>query len=61
VHKASLRLVATGGGKTVTSGWQDYTITCDPKVATGLKPAENFKGEAPGKSGSSTQKTQKKK
>ena len=56
VHKASLRLVATGGGKTVTSGWQDYKITCDPKVATGLKPAENIKGAAPGKPGSSTQK-----
>ena len=44
VHKASLRLVATGGGKTVTSGWQDYTVTCDPKVAVGLKPAENLAG-----------------
>jgi hypothetical protein len=37
-----LRLVATGGGKTVTSGWRDYTVTCDPKVAVGLKPAENL-------------------
>ena len=42
VHKASLRLVATGGGKTVASGWQDYSVTCDPKVTAGLKPAENL-------------------
>ncbi len=42
VHKASLRLVATAGGKTVASGWQDYTVTCDPKVTAGLKPAENL-------------------
>ena len=29
-------------GKTVASGWQDYTVTCDPKVTAGLKPAENL-------------------
>jgi hypothetical protein len=38
VHQAALRLVATGGGKTVASPWHDYTVTCDPKVAPGLTP-----------------------
>ena len=42
VHKASLRLVAVGGGKTVASDWQDYTVTCDPKVTAGLQPADNL-------------------
>ena len=46
VHKASLRLVATGGGKTVASGWQDYKVTCDTKVTGGLKPSGDLAGQS---------------
>jgi hypothetical protein len=38
VHQAALRVVAHAGGKTVASPWQDYKVTCDPKVAPGLVP-----------------------
>jgi hypothetical protein len=39
-HQAALRVVAKAGGKTVTSGWRDYRVTCDPKVAPGLTPID---------------------
>ena len=45
VHQAALRVVATAGGKTVTSGWQDYKVTCDPKVAPGLVPIDVLAAE----------------
>ncbi|WP_163270732.1 peptidoglycan-binding domain-containing protein [Chelativorans alearense] len=32
LHEDSLRLVATGGGKTVISEWWKYSVTCDPQV-----------------------------
>lgn len=45
VHRAAVRLVAHGGGKTVASGWQDYAVTCDPKVTPGLAPFDALAAE----------------
>jgi hypothetical protein len=44
-HQAALRTVAAAGGKTVASAWQDYKVTCDPKVAPGLTPTDALAAE----------------
>jgi hypothetical protein len=31
VHEDSLRLIVTGNGKTITTPWRKYKVTCDPK------------------------------
>ncbi len=35
VHQASLRLVAKANGKTAYSEWQQYRVTCEPKIVIG--------------------------
>jgi hypothetical protein len=45
VHRAALRLMARGGGKTVASGWRNYRVTCDPMVAPGLTPFDALAAE----------------
>ena len=40
VHQASLRVVAQAGGKTIASSWQQYHVTCDPKIAPGIVPLD---------------------
>jgi len=35
VHAESLRLIASAGGRTLVSEWQDYRYTCDPETAIG--------------------------